>query len=80
MRQVGYLEELNRDARSTRHKIQECLHFLICTVGLVCVDTQLIAQYFAFPQLTDRRPFCAVPDVVYFHDHKAGSLRCTINP
>jgi hypothetical protein len=27
---------------------------------------QLIAQYFAFPQLTDRQPFCAVPET---HKH-----------
>jgi hypothetical protein len=57
---------------------KECSRFLVGTVAVECVDTQLIAKYFAFPHLTDRRPFRAMPIVVYFHSHKVGSLRCTI--
>ena len=58
--------------------LKECLRFLIVTLGLECEDTQLIAQYFAFPHLTDRRPFCALSGFVYFHSHEAGSLRRTV--
>ena len=54
MRQVGYLQELNRDARSTKHKIQQNIKIF---TGLHAHQLRIKIHYYQDNHITDNTQY-----------------------